>query len=752
MGQKKMMINVHEDEIRIALVSENLLVDLHVEQNDRSRTVGNIYRGVVEKVNPSFQAAFVDYGTPKNGFLSLNDLNVGLYKSGQKGRPRIQSLLKNGQPVMVQVLKEGVKEKGAALTTNISIPGRYMVLSPFSDRSGVSRKIENEDLRHKLKDILAGLTGDDNLGVIIRTAGMDRTLPELKRDYSMLKQEWADILKKFDNMPKPGLVHQEPGAVVRVLRDYFSDEVEEVWVDSAVVYQQALEYFKSAIPKHQKRLKLYVGDRSLFSAYKLEEQIEALDSDKVPLKSGGSIVIESTEALVSIDVNSGRSNQESDIEGTALRTNLEAAEEIGRQLRLRNLGGLVVVDFIDMESGSNRAKVEKAVSESLRNDKARTTVGTISQFGLLELSRQRIDMELTRGLKMICPTCQGGGHIPTVNAAANHVLRHIREIAAQGGSQEIHGTLPLNLANLLLNEKRESLSDLEMEFTITIHLYGDPNMTLGSQVILSGKAGDASGPAMPSSRPPQDKTPARAMGSPKPASRNSEEEEAAEPRHKTSSRQPQKNTTDREGQPKQGQRPKDQQQKSQSQEGRRDGRNRGGRGSHQPQTQGEGNRKELPVTQALSNSEEAPQAASAPAPFGNRSGRPVSRPLDTDALPGDAIFQSSHLPQETVPVIPHARSLRPSTFGGQSDDIESGTVLFSSHGGISSPAATQPTSGEPAPEDSPEGKAKPTKGSAKAGVTKKAAAKKGPAKTEDSAAKKPAAKKAAPKKPKQESA
>ncbi|HEX9842707.1 MAG TPA: Rne/Rng family ribonuclease, partial [bacterium] len=339
MGKQIMLVNVHEDETRIALVENNILFGLHVQQTDRERKVGNIYRGRIVKINPAFQAGFVDYGESRNGFLSISDVNFQLHKpkDAEKGRPKIQNVLHEGQSVMVQIIKEGMSNKGSALTTFISLAGRYMVMSPNSDRSGVSRKIEDPDTRRRLKDTMEALAGGEDLGVIIRTAGIDQPVSELKKDLEALRKEWKAIQGRYDKQRKPGLLHQEASPIVRVLRDYFTDSVQEVWVDDAEGFQEALRYFKSTLPKFQKRLKLYVGDKSLFSAYRVEEQIESLDSAKVSLKSGGSIVIASTEALVSIDVNSGRSNQAQDIEDTALRTNMEAAEEIARQLRLRNL-------------------------------------------------------------------------------------------------------------------------------------------------------------------------------------------------------------------------------------------------------------------------------------------------------------------------------------------------------------------------------------------------------------------------------
>ncbi|MEE8434613.1 MAG: Rne/Rng family ribonuclease, partial [bacterium] len=395
-------------------------------------------------------------------------------------------VLREGQQVMVQVLKEGMGTKGAAMTTFVSLAGRFLVISPNSDRSGVSRKIEDRDTRQRLKETMDALAGNDDLGLILRTAGIDRPVGDLKRDLEGLRKEWKGIQSRHEKLKRPGILHQEPSPILRTLRDYFTDDIQEVWVDDAEGFKEALDYFKSTMPKYQKRLKLYVGDKSLFSAYRVEEQIEALGSSRVPLKSGGSLVIEPTEALVSVDVNSGRSNQASDIEETALNTNLEAAEEVARQLRLRNLGGLIVVDFIDMFEARNRKKVETAVTGFLKNDKARTTIGTISQFGMLELSRQRIDTEFSQGLRIQCPNCGGTGHIPTINSAVNDVLRKIRELAAGGKISEVIGELPLDVANFLLNHKREALRDLELEFEIRVNLTAEPEMAGGSVISLEG--------------------------------------------------------------------------------------------------------------------------------------------------------------------------------------------------------------------------------------------------------------------------
>ena len=351
----KILINVEDDETRIALLNGSQLENLHVEQTNRTRKVGNIYCGKVVKIQPSFQAAFVDYGEERHGFLSISDINFQVYKSNREGRGRnsISQILKPGQKVLVQVIKDEIAHKGASLTTNISIAGRFLVFMPDSDRGGVSKKIEDEEQRSRLRHLLKGL-GNENASAIIRTVGVDRSLTELKRDYTILRKTWLDIKNEHDTHSTPRLLFQEEDAMLRMIRDYFNESVLEVIIDDPIAFQHVLEFFKAHLQSEQKKLQLYLGEKSLFSQHGIESQIEILDQQHVPLPSGGSLVIMPTEALVAIDVNSGKSAQEKNIEATALRTNLEAAEEISRQLRLRNLGGLIVIDFIDMDNSNNR--------------------------------------------------------------------------------------------------------------------------------------------------------------------------------------------------------------------------------------------------------------------------------------------------------------------------------------------------------------------------------------------------------------
>ncbi|MBF0279410.1 MAG: Rne/Rng family ribonuclease [SAR324 cluster bacterium] len=477
---KKMLINVNDDETRIAQVTGNTLDNLHIEQTSQERTVGNIYYGKVVKIQTSFQAAFIDYGAERHGFLPFSDVNSQLFRAAKntKGRPSIDKVLRHGQVLLVQVTRNEIGHKGASLTTNISLPGRFLVFMPDSDKGGVSKKIEDAETRSRLKHLLEGLCGEKD-SAIIRTAGVHRSLSELKRDFMMLRRKWNQILEKFENTSSPQLIFEEEDVVVRILRDFFIDDIAEIWIDHAEAFQRAREFFKASIPNKQKRLQFYLGDRSLFSVHGVETQIEQLSSNQVPLPSGGSLVIDPTEALVAIDVNSGRYSQSNNIEETALLTNTEAAEEVARQLRLRNLGGLIVIDFIDMFSEKNRAAVVSTLESYMQDDKAKWTLGTISQFGLLEMSRQRIANALSQETKTICPTCGGMGEVLSVSSLANAVLRKIRELAATENISEIQSWIPIELSNFLFNKKRQQLEELELEFGIHIVLTGDASIKLG---------------------------------------------------------------------------------------------------------------------------------------------------------------------------------------------------------------------------------------------------------------------------------
>jgi ribonuclease E len=484
MTNKLMLINVTDDESRIGIVEDSILKDLLIEHQTREQIKNNIYKGVVVQVQTALQAAFVDFGNKKHGFLPASEINPGLYKNKKlKGRQPIQKVLKPGQSVIVQVTREAVDNKGAALSTNISLPGRFMVLMPDTKKGGISKKIEGTEERERLKGFISGIQSEDH-AVIIRTAGIGRNLVELTKDYTTLKKNWEDIQAKAKTLTRSGLIQEEDDVVTRTLRDYYTEDIKEIWVDNAEIFQKALLFLKKTTPRRQKDLKLFVGDRSLFATYNIEKQVEQLTDREINLKSGGSIVMEQTEALVSIDVNSGKSNQEGSIDDTALRTNLEAANEIARQLRLRNLAGLIVIDFIDMETEQGRSKVEQEIQNAMSPDKAQRKYNPISQFGLMEMSRQRLSVGISRTIESICPVCNGKGRIASILASANIIIRKIREMAAKGNLYKIEGELPLDVANHLLNDRRKSITDLEFEFDIQIIIKSNPELlTLNDQCI-----------------------------------------------------------------------------------------------------------------------------------------------------------------------------------------------------------------------------------------------------------------------------
>ncbi len=465
---QKILINVEDDETRIAFINGSKLENLHIEQTHRSQKVGNIYCGKVIKVQPSFQAAFINYGETRHGFLSLSDINFQVYQPNRQGRgkPSISQVLKPGQKILVQVIKDEIAHKGATLTTNISLAGRFIVYMPDSDRGGVSRKIEDEEQRTRLRHLLKGL-GSEDASAIIRTVGVDRSLTELKRDFTNLRRTWNEIKSNYEDQPIPGLLYQEEDAIVRMIRDFYNDHVTEVVIDEPIAFQHVLEFFQANIPKDQKKLQLYLGEKSLFASYVIEEQIEVLHQNKVPLSSGGSIIISQTEALVAIDVNSGRSAQEKNIESTAFRTNMEAAEEVSRQLRLRNMGGLIVVDFIDMDNSKNRLAVEQKMEEILSLDKSKTSISSISKFGLMELSRQRISAALSLN--------------STVLTLANRILRKIHDSVTDQKVLQVHLKLPLELSVHLLNVKRQRLTQMETDFGVQISI--TPDLQLGAEEI-----------------------------------------------------------------------------------------------------------------------------------------------------------------------------------------------------------------------------------------------------------------------------
>ncbi|HEY7746318.1 MAG TPA: Rne/Rng family ribonuclease, partial [Desulfuromonadales bacterium] len=478
---KKMLINAtHPEENRVAIVEDGILTELDIEIAGKEQTKGNIYKAVVVRVEPGLQAAFVDYGAERLGFLQMGDIHPSLFKAGEdKGRPRITDILRRGQELLVQVVKEERGTKGAALTTFLSLPGRFMVLMPDSDTKGVSRKIEDESQRKKLKAAMASLDLPEHMGYIVRTAGIGQTNEELRRDFDYLVRVWDNLQTLASQVKAPALIYKESNLVIRSIRDYFSADMDEVLVDDPKVCQEAKDFFQQVMPEFARLVKLHQERRPIFSRYQIEEQIETIVKNKVPLPSGGSIVIDTTEALVAVDVNSGKMAGEQGVEGTAYKTNLEAAEEVGRQLRLRDLGGLIVIDFIDMRDRKHVREVEKRLKDALKNDKARVTIGKISQFGMLEMSRQRIKAALAEGSYLPCPHCQGSGRIKNVEAQTVAFLRKIHGGIAKGQIGRIEGEVPLEVATYLLNTKREELLEMERRHQATIFVKGRPDFIAG---------------------------------------------------------------------------------------------------------------------------------------------------------------------------------------------------------------------------------------------------------------------------------
>ncbi|MCD6580948.1 MAG: Rne/Rng family ribonuclease, partial [Desulfuromusa sp.] len=472
---KKMLINAsHPEENRVAIVVDGILSELDIEIAGQEQSKGNIYKAVVVRVETGLQAAFVDYGAEKLGFLQIGEVHTKLYppKDETKGRPRIADILQRGQEILVQIVKEERGNKGAALTTFLSIPGRYMVLMPDSTTKGVSRKISVDSERRSLKKTMAELDLPERMGYIVRTAGIGKDQEELKRDFDYLVRLFEGIVARKDDVKAPAQLYQESNLAIRSIRDYFSTEMDEVLIDDHKVFQDTKDFFSLVMPELKHLVKRHRERRPIFSRYQIEEQIDGLAKNQAPLPSGGSIVIDQTEALVAIDVNSGKMSGESGIEATAYKTNLEAATEVGRQLRLRDLGGLVVIDFIDMRDRKNIREIEQTMRKALKDDKAKVSVGRISQFGLLEMSRQRLKPVLSVGAYLECPHCKGIGRIKSIEAQAVAFLRQAHTAAAKGQIAHIEANVPLDVANYLLNQKRATITELERQLKLKISLFG----------------------------------------------------------------------------------------------------------------------------------------------------------------------------------------------------------------------------------------------------------------------------------------
>jgi ribonuclease E len=476
---KRMLFNAtQQEELRVAIVDGQKLVDLDIESASREQRKSNIYKGIITRIEPSLEAAFVDYGEERHGFLPFKEVARSYFRSDvDVGRARIQDALREGQELIVQVEKDERGTKGAALTTFISLAGRYLVLMPNNPRGGgVSRRVEGED-RNELRDTLDQLQLPDGMSVIARTAAIGRSAEELNWDLNYLLQLWSAVEgASKDQSRKPFLIYLESSLVIRAIRDYFQPDIGEILIDTEEIYEQAKAFMQTVMPGNVNKVKFYRDDIPLFSRFQIEHQIESAYSRQVTLPSGGAIVIDHTEALVSIDVNSARATRGGDIEETAFRTNLEAADEVARQLRLRDLGGLIVIDFIDMESQRNQREVENRLRDALKFDRARVQIGKISRFGLMELSRQRLQPSLEETAHISCPRCSGTGFIRGTESTALHVLRILQEEAMKENTGAVHAQVPVDVSSFLLNEKRSEIQKLEARLRVNIVLVPNPHL------------------------------------------------------------------------------------------------------------------------------------------------------------------------------------------------------------------------------------------------------------------------------------
>ena len=482
---KRMLFNAtHQEELRVAIVDGQKLVDLDIETAGREQRKGNIYKGVITRIEPGLEACFVNYGEDRHGFLPFKEVARAFFKEGVDVRSaRIQDALREGQELIVQVEKEERGNKGAALTTFISLAGRYLVLMPNNPRGGgVSRRVEGDE-RQELRQAMDQLDVPQGMSIIARTAGIGRTTEELQWDMAYLLQLWGAIDGAATSNPAPILIYLESSLVIRAIRDYFSPDIGEILIDTDDIADQATAFMSVVMPDNVQRVKRYRDDVPLFSRFQIEHQIETAYSRHVDLPSGGSIVIDHTEALVAIDVNSARATRGADIEETATRTNLEAAEEAARQLRLRDLGGLIVIDFIDMEETRNQRAVEQRLRDALHVDRARVQMGKISRFGLIELSRQRLRPALSEGSHVTCPRCNGTGVIRDAESSALHVLRLLQEEAMKENTAGVHAQVPVEVATYLLNEKRTDITKMEARLKVNLLLIPNKHLDTPHHII-----------------------------------------------------------------------------------------------------------------------------------------------------------------------------------------------------------------------------------------------------------------------------
>ncbi|MDW7773047.1 MAG: Rne/Rng family ribonuclease [Desulfobulbaceae bacterium] len=493
----KLLINAEEpEECRIALVENGKLESFHVTSVVRERTKNNIYKGKIVSIEPNLQAAFVEINGGKNGFLPFNEIHPEYYREDMDRKSRelveqqqwnklkIENVVARGQVVLVQVVKEATGNKGANMTTYLSLPGRYLVLMPGSDSSGVSRKIAGEDRRHQLRELMSTFPIPEGIGYIIRTASVDITKTALQKDLRYLLRLWSEIKKRGQEKEAPALIYEDQDIVVRFLRDHFVPEIEEILVDTQDSLNQ-VQKFVNLLPGKQREVavRLHRGNRPIFNLYNIEDQIESIYKPQVQLPSGGSIVINPTEALVAIDVNSGRTSKDKNFEETIFLANMEAAAELARQLRLRDLGGLIVVDFIDMKNRKHIREVERQVKTSMKRDKAKVDISTISRFGLMQISRQKMGAPIEKGSYKTCTFCQGRGVVKTVETQALYYLRRIQTGISRKNVNRVECTLPVDVAQYLLNKKRTELAELESEHEAIIDIIGKREMKPGENRI-----------------------------------------------------------------------------------------------------------------------------------------------------------------------------------------------------------------------------------------------------------------------------
>ena len=488
--KKEMLVNVIQpEECRIAIVEDGVLEELYVERSSQELIVGNIYRGRVVNIESSIQAVFVDFGIGRNGFLHVSDVEYQYYKHlvperekpgrgrekinerSVRNKPPIQDIFQRGSEVLVQVIKEGIGTKGPTLSTYVSIPGRYLVLMPGLQRLGVSRKIEDEGVRRRLRQSLREIVPPEGLGFIVRTAGVDRSTQDLHRDMNYLLRLWKTLVKRLEKLQGPGVIYEESDMITRTIRDIYTADIESIQIDEPDALERARDFMEVVLPRHVDRITLYEGREPIFHKYKIEEEISRIQSRRVPLPAGGSLVIDQTEALVAIDVNSGNfRNSDSDAEKNAYQVNMAAAGEIARQIRLRDLGGVIVNDFIDMRDERHRRSVEQKLCECLERDRARTKVLRISPFGLIEMTRQRIRPSLRRSIYEDCPCCRGVGQVKTTESMAIEVMRALMTKANHKGVARIQVEVQARVAEYLINKKRREIIDLEEKYDVLVNI------------------------------------------------------------------------------------------------------------------------------------------------------------------------------------------------------------------------------------------------------------------------------------------